>query len=465
MKHYNTAIDVNVPPEEYIKLLSTIYDKKALVILIVDIFDFPNSIFPEIIEILGTKRPVFLVGNKIDLLPRDSHNYLNHIKDCLNEAAAKFGLAALNIQHTCLISAKTGYGIEEMITELHLKWKSKGDVYLVGCTNVGKSSLFNALLQSDYCKVLARNIVQKATASEWPGTTLRFLKFPILRPSDMRIYMRSQRLQDEQEQRKAEQQLRRDQAQKTGNPKYATLIGHIGTTFEVRNDEVSTDPFSVRSKSTESTQILTLNENHKDYIQSKWCYDTPGVVQKEQIINKLTAEELLLTLPKEMVLPRTFLMKPNMSIFVGGLGRVDYLPKKDDDTSIRVSVYASRHIPILICDLNKAELIYKTFLGTHVLGVPIGNAERLEKWPELNSSDVIPLTGIQDQSALCDFVLSSAGWIAINLPNELNAYFKIWTPAGMGIVVRQPPLLPYGDRMRGDRIRKSLAYKRGKLFV
>lgn len=32
-------------------------------------------------------------------------------------------------------------------------------------------------------KVKASNIIQKATASEWPGTTIRMLKFPILRPS------------------------------------------------------------------------------------------------------------------------------------------------------------------------------------------------------------------------------------------------------------------------------------------
>jgi ribosome biogenesis GTPase A len=51
-----------------------------------------------------------------------------------------------------------------------------GDVYLVGCTNVGKSSIFNALLGSDYCKVQASDLVQKATISNWPGTTLNLLK-------------------------------------------------------------------------------------------------------------------------------------------------------------------------------------------------------------------------------------------------------------------------------------------------
>lgn len=91
--------------------------------------------------------------------------------------------AIANVKHVALISAKTGWGVEELITKLHNLWKVSGDVYLVGCTNVGKSTLFNCLLQSDYCKVQAVDLVQRATTSIWPGTTLNLLKFPILRPS------------------------------------------------------------------------------------------------------------------------------------------------------------------------------------------------------------------------------------------------------------------------------------------
>lgn len=55
-----------------------------------------------------------------------------------------------------------------------------GDVYLVGCTNVGKSSLFNALLQSDYCKTKAVDLMQRATTAPWPGTTLNLLKVELI---------------------------------------------------------------------------------------------------------------------------------------------------------------------------------------------------------------------------------------------------------------------------------------------
>lgn len=179
--NYNTAINVTVAEEDYINIVSTIKDKFALAIVLVDLLDFPCSIYNGLSEILGSKRPIFLVGNKVDLIPMDQPNYLNHIKKCLKEEAMKMGFDEKFIKHISLISAKTGYGIEELITQLQAIWKYKGDVYLIGCTNVGKSSLFNALLGSDYCKVEATNLIQRATTCPWPGTTLRMLKFPILR--------------------------------------------------------------------------------------------------------------------------------------------------------------------------------------------------------------------------------------------------------------------------------------------
>lgn len=104
------------------------------------------------------------------------------------------------------------------------------DVYLVGCTNVGKSTLFNALLNSDFCKVQAKDLVQRATTSLWPGTTLNLLKFPILNPSYHRIYLRNLRLQNMIQINKQQQKIQSKQLKKKCIED-ATLKGHIGQTF------------------------------------------------------------------------------------------------------------------------------------------------------------------------------------------------------------------------------------------
>lgn len=71
------------------------------------------------------------------------------------------------------------------------------------------------------------------------------------------------------------------------------------------------------------TKKIFLNE--PEYERSRWCYDTPGTIQKDQILDLLTTDELLLTLPQEIITPRTFMLKPKQTIFVAGMGRLDYL--------------------------------------------------------------------------------------------------------------------------------------------
>lgn len=41
---------------------------KSLVVLMVDLLDFPCSIWPGIIDIIGTDRPIIIVGNKVTCL-------------------------------------------------------------------------------------------------------------------------------------------------------------------------------------------------------------------------------------------------------------------------------------------------------------------------------------------------------------------------------------------------------------
>ncbi|XP_035912884.1 nitric oxide-associated protein 1 [Anopheles stephensi] len=448
LKNYNIAINVTVSAEDYIRILSSMKSKKALAVLLVDVLDFPCSIWPGLSEILGAPRPIIVVGNKIDLLPQDCSGYLENVRQCLTRSIINSGFSRNNIKHVSLISANTGFGVEELITKIHNVWGTRGDVYLVGCTNVGKSTLFNALLRSDLCKVQATDLIQKATASPWPGTTIRMLKFPIMRPSDYRLYLRTNRLKQEQ-------------SRALKGVKHATLLGHIGRTFGKEQEETF-DHFSVTHRSGVSPPILTLNEKNEKYINSKWCYDTPGVVQPDQILDLLTTEEIILTISKQMIRPRVYLLKRGMTLFLGGLGRLDFLNGPD---SIRLIVYASHTLPTVICNTSDASTLYKALLGTKLLGVPFGSTDRLEKFPPLESiPDILVHGELEKHITICDILLSSAGWIGVNLPHNSDATFRAWTPSKRGIYVRQPSLLPNGLALRGKRIRGSLAYRLGEVF-
>lgn len=161
-------MNLQVSPEQFRAVIQKIQPLNALVLLIVDLLDIPDSIIPDLPELVGTNKHIIVLGNKIDLLPMDSSNYLQrirrHLTQCCHDAG--FGTQLADIH---LISAKTGYGVEALVSSLQRSWKYKGDVYLVGLANAGKSTLFNTLLESDYCKSRASDVIHKATISPWPG--------------------------------------------------------------------------------------------------------------------------------------------------------------------------------------------------------------------------------------------------------------------------------------------------------
>lgn len=247
LREHNVALNMQISPDQYPSIISVIKDQKALAVLIIDLTDFPCSLWPGIVDIIGHKRPVVVVGNKVDLIPKDrpgitseksktkvkcyrelppTTGHIERIKSSLKTWISQSGLNAANVKHICLVSAVTGYGIESLVTKIQTSWGYQGDVYLLGCTNVGKSSLFNALIQSDLCKARAADLLCRATVSAWPGTTLNLLKFPMLRPTSIRLSQRVQRLKVQVEQDLVEEVLRKQKLQDTRQAKYATLIGN-----------------------------------------------------------------------------------------------------------------------------------------------------------------------------------------------------------------------------------------------
>jgi hypothetical protein len=79
--------------------------------------------------------------------------------------------------------------------------------------------------------VQAVDLIQRATISPWPGTTLNLLKFPILSPHNWRLKQRMTRLKEEQTSKINENQLKRNQFLETGKLKYVTLQGKYQIIF------------------------------------------------------------------------------------------------------------------------------------------------------------------------------------------------------------------------------------------
>lgn len=49
-----------------------------------------------------------------------------------------------------------------------------------------------------------------------------------------------------------------------------------------------------------------------------------------QVLNLLTEKEVKLVLPSHAIVPRTFILKPGMVLFLAALGRIDYLQVREE---------------------------------------------------------------------------------------------------------------------------------------
>ncbi|MCU6709549.1 ribosome biogenesis GTPase YqeH [Paenibacillus sp. J5C_2022] len=166
IKHYNEAASVAVDQDDFLRLLGAIGGTNSLVVHIVDLYDFEGSLISGLSRFVGNN-PVLLVVNKIDLLPKSLNT--NRVRNWVQQQAKALGLRTVDV---VLCSAKRNLGFERVIEALEYHRKGR-DVYVVGATNVGKSTLINRLI-SDYS-----DMEQELTTSRYPGTTLDAIRIPL----------------------------------------------------------------------------------------------------------------------------------------------------------------------------------------------------------------------------------------------------------------------------------------------
>ncbi|KHJ79520.1 hypothetical protein OESDEN_20831 [Oesophagostomum dentatum] len=438
-------------------------NEEALVLLVLDITDIPGSIHRQLPHIIGSHKPMIVIANKVDLLPPDARTgYLRRFKQVVDEAVEAAGFRKhFTILHTALVSAKTGYGIEDLITEIYLKYTSvklgvRNDMYLIGCTNAGKSSLFNALLQSDLCKIRAVDIVERATTSIWPGTTLSLLKFPVMQPSPYRLELRRRRLLTNKAWLQKEMYNRKLMLQQSGDPKYAVLFGNVENTFKEKDDELQ--PISISDLTSEKSLADTKEKRWslKDPVFEKgmWCYDTPGTINDQQVLNIFTLDELIHVLPRHMLQPRTALVPVGHSLIIGGIARVDVLECVGFG-SVLLTSFASDDLPLNCVPTTEADSFLEEGIKHGTLVVPRGG-KRPTEWPSLRGRE-FHLEGKKGDAGIADVVLSSVGWVLVSSTSP-HVHIRCYTPGGKGIATRTP-LLPYAATVRGKRIAGTRFYK------
>lgn len=305
--------------DDFLKLISQISGREGLVVYLVDIFDFSGSWVPGLQRFIG-KNPVLMVGNKLDLLPKSTNP--NKLTSWLRRSAKDLGLRPLDV---LLMSAEKNLGIDQVIEKMNYYRKGK-DIYIVGVTNVGKSTFINHLI---------RAVGQEdatITTSHFPGTTLDFIGIPL-----------------------------------------------------------------------DDGQML---------------YDTPGIVNLHQAAHFISEKDYSQVMPTKEIKPVVFQLNEEQTLFIGGMGRIDYIgPGRRS-----LIVYASNRLTVHRTRTDHADDLFRRQYGL-LLSPP----SRTHGLPELKSYE------FHTDGLNTDIVFSGLGWVTVK---GRGAQIRVSAPASISVSQR-----------------------------
>ncbi|GBC00742.1 hypothetical protein RclHR1_03960016 [Rhizophagus clarus] len=238
--------------------------------------------------------------------------------------------------------------------------------------------------------------------------------------------------------------------------KYEVTSSHIpGTTINMLGLPLNIfgDTFG------KSIKGMLFNNNNNNQEDHRFLFDTPGIVNENQLFHFLDQEELKMIIPQKSIRPLTYVFKPGKSLLFGGLGRIDY---KMGEKPIRITVFSG--LDSHITSIEKADKFYKQLSSNeqnHFLKPPIGSIERLKKFPEIIKS-IKDLKVVSNEElyiktkkvSILDIVWSGVGWCSIGgVKIGETAIFDVWSPDGKGVYVRNVPLLPYEFHGKIEKIK------------
>ena len=342
LKNFRTTTeDTIMSAPDFRKQLRSLRDEKGLFILVVDLFDFNGSMVKDIQSLISMNNPILIVANKLDkvqkhkfelknaeaISARQSHSfYRAWIYDQLR--TFKFPLNLL--KDIVVVSAARGWYISELadkieqLTNLTLTRAGPAqNAYLVGCTNVGKSSVMNAL-----AKYFSKRAPPHPEAYKEYYTVVRPDGTPLVQWEWKIPPYRSQ----------ADIPYARAGLTNTKVNKVVTASPIPGTTIRMIGIPLTSDK-----------KNITL-------------YDTPGLIpewQSKTVLN--LREQSQCASPKQRYLVKYYKMAPGFTLFISGLICIDVIDCHP--SGLLMGLYLSPNVTHVRCPTAQSEEMWRQHAG------------------------------------------------------------------------------------------------------
>ncbi|KAI8927719.1 P-loop containing nucleoside triphosphate hydrolase protein [Entophlyctis helioformis] len=338
----------------------------GIVVLVVDVYDLPGTLLPNLFELVGQKTTIIAL-NKIDLLPKtesvsDYADWVRKHNDVGKRAAEIVPVSTLRSR-----------GMADLIAAIGRHRSPNEDIYMIGVTNSGKSSLINRLLD-------AAGHSPFLTTSTFAGTTLKPIGIPLSTIGPM-VFPADRQTDGKGSHSPAAESQARD-----AKPPLPSLLAPLHDTGRL--------------------------------------VDTAGAFNPTQLTHYLAPNEFKFVVPKAAIIHRQIRLRPDTILYFGALIRLHI--SNVTSTSV-LFYYGSPSLLIHTSSSYKLESLWEKHAGvsSQLLTPPIGK-DRINALPPFATALTLP--PIPKGSALRVW-LGGLGWVVIQ--GSLNGRFC--TPNGTGL--------------------------------
>ncbi|KCV72707.1 hypothetical protein H696_00286 [Fonticula alba] len=338
LRHYGRVTPVSLKAEDYRQILQQIRERQALLVLVVDLFDFPGSLVRDLPDVVGWDQ-VILAANKSDILPRDACR--NRLKRWItNESKRTIGSRIID---THLVSASSGEGVQELLDSIN-RLRGSRPVYTIGKANVGKSHLVNRLIEFSLMQSQQPDLAPGADGES--GTGSKALSNNARRRAIRRL-------------------------------KLTTTSTVSGTTLNLVRFELPGAHGGPAGVLIDTPGLLPETHTLADYLTRQ---EADALIplrlsstesNSARVPSPLAGSRYERTRRTEIGLrPRIFELAPGRSLFLGGLGRLDFVDCTSGIERIFCIVYTSPDVSMATTKTINADAFYNRHVATGLLTPP-----------------------------------------------------------------------------------------------
>nr|CCD12971.1 unnamed protein product [Trypanosoma congolense IL3000] len=409
---------------DFTEKLRALREKKCVVVLVVDITDFPGTMVYDLPGLISMNNDVIIAVNKMDCVRNRSFNYSGkdraiaaclvgekYIRRWVTGIAVQFGLPRHQIRDVVPISAKRGWNIETLISaveeasNLNLRRPTKPmPTYFVGVANVGKSSVINAIAHKLYVPLPphpeSRKVYYTKRAEDGKESVFwRWYTPPNVNQAEM-IDIPSRH------DKKASKLL--------------TTSSLPGTTV---------DAVAVR--------VSLVRGSNKD---RAYLFDTPGLLPHWHRHSPLTLLQMRRTLIRKFRNPQCFILVPGNTLLLGGLCAIDIV--KGTSRGMLFMVYTSQKVRNAIINTDQSDEFWSSQLGKAL--DPPGSLEQLGDLRLTESkSYLFECYKRNSRRPKADIYVCGLGWVAFCVNEPADVVLRVRTIPGVIHGIREP--LRYKD--------------------